>query len=43
MSERSWPDLPIGRIELTVSDRNEMREIGPAHEPVWSKNWIELM
>ena len=28
MSERSWPDLPIGRIELSVSDRNDMREIG---------------
>ena len=22
MSERSWPDLPIGRIELTAIDRN---------------------
>ena len=28
MLERSWPGLPIGRIELTSYHRNEMREIG---------------
>ena len=28
MSERSWPDLPIGGNELTDNDCNDMRGIG---------------
>ncbi len=28
MSERFWPDLPIGRIGLSAIDHNDMREIG---------------
>jgi hypothetical protein len=27
MTERSWPNLPIGQFQLTSFDRNEMREI----------------